>query len=387
MKKWIIKILAPVSITIFLSGCSAPKLFIDSSVYSFPEAETGKSANKDITIENKGNAPLKINNINISDESYTRKKANEEIVIYPNQKYILNIQFSPSEPGNYSGIIRINTNDPSSKEVNLQLQGKGINPRLPEINVIPNAIGFLRVSRDSVQMKSITISNTGDANLLINDLQLNGEGFSLEKPIQNNISITPGRSASLNIEFRPIKTGSFSGVLNIISNDSKSKIVTVSLNGERSEPVRLSKKTDPQNLAQSANKETTTPGNAVIEPPVKSNGTVFKPSGKNNYLGAFTHDDVQGTMKIEEGTMAKNSELSFSFEVKKVGDFEILVMPGYDLVSKDFTFTGISTFTDKSRYKRFIREKVQANSTFQVYIKRSVNSPDNYKFIFKLFPR
>jgi hypothetical protein len=399
-KRRTVQILFPMIIIFLLTGCSAPRLIVESNTYNFADAEIGKSVAKDIVLENKGNANLKINNINISGDRYSQKKPAGEIIIYPNQKYILNVKFSPDESGNYSGIMSIYSNDPANKVMNLQFQGKGIEPKLPEIKVLTSTLDFLTVDNESVHKKTIGISNTGWANLVINNLVLNGDGFVIERINQNKIIIAPDESIDLNIEFRPLKPGSYSGVLSIVSNDSKNTTAYVSLRGESREKIKeavneKAKVKVYEKISETANetvhepaRPSTKPSVTEINPPPPRNTVEnnYSNNAKNKDLGVFTHDEVQGTMKTEEGTMQKNSELSFSFEVQKTGDFEILITPGYELVSKEFKFTDISTFTDKSRYKRFIKEKVQPNSAFQVVIRRNNNSPDSYKFIFKLFP-
>jgi hypothetical protein len=378
LKKRTIRIFLQMTVLFILISCSTPKLVLDSHVYNFVDAEIGKTVAKDIIIENKGNGTLKINNIDISGKRYSQKNQDDEILIYPNQKYVLNLQFSPDELGNYSGIVSIYSNDPSNKVMNVQLQGKGVEPKVPEIKVLTATLDFLKVNKDSIQTKTVFISNTGNAELVIDKLILNGDGFTLDKPNKNKLVISPDQSLSVLIGFKPLKPGSFSGVLSIYSNDNENKITSVSLKGEGFET-----KKDINKSIVSPNK-ISWPSNDTIP---KYNEPSYKNNAKNNYLGIFTHDDVKGTMKIQEGSIQKNSEISFSFEVQKTGDFEILITPGYDLVSNEFTFTNISTFTDKSHYKRFVREKVQPNSSFKVVIKRKDNSPDNYKFIFKLFPR
>jgi hypothetical protein len=387
MKNRSIQILFQIVLALLFTGCAAPKLIVESNVYSFPDAVIGESVSKEIKIENKGTSTLKISNVKVSGERYSQKKTYQEILIPPNQKYVLDILFSPDESGNYSGILSIASNDPANKIMNLQLQGKGIKPRFPEIKVLTSALDFLRVDKDSIQKKTITISNTGEATLVISNLAVSGEQFSIEGVNQNKLSIYPDQSLSLNVQFKPAKPGSYSGILNIFSNDLKNKIVSVSLKGEGFEKIKNDTRTSGTTQTVRQPIKPDDKQNNSDEPVVIPPEPPRKPIGKSSNLGVFTHDEVQGTMKIQEGTMQKNSEKSFSFEVQKTGDFEILITPGYDLVSTDFRFTDISTFTDKSRYKRFIKEKVQPNSSFQVVIKRKDNSPDNYKFIFKLFPR
>jgi hypothetical protein len=389
IEKGTIQMLLIIMIFSFIMGCSTPKLMVESSSYNFADTELGESAGKDITIENKGKAELKINNIDISGERFYLPGQKNAIVIYPNQKYVLNIKFTPNESGIYSGIMSINSNDPANKVFNIQFQGKGIEPKLPEIKVYTTSLDFQKVNIDSGLKKPLLITNTGNAILLISDLKIIGDGFVVDKMNQAQLKIAPNEAASLNIEFKPVKSGNFSGVLNVYSNDMKNTITSVTLKGEGNEiaPIINNKSSQNNNNIMTSADGTTSKGKS--EPPVVISDPrpPVTPVKNANYLGSFTHDEVKGTMRQQEGTMERNSEMAFSFDVQKLGDFEILVTPGYELVSNEFSYTEITTFTDKSRYKRYFREKVAPNSSFAVTIKRKENSPDNYTFIFKLFPR
>lgn len=104
-------------------------------------------------------------------------------------------------------------------------------------------------------------------------------------------------------------------------------------------------------------------------------------------LGVFTHDGVVGTQKIREGSMGVGNDRNYSFAVERFGDMEICVSPGYKVEGEGFILKDVKIFEgDYTRYKRYIREKVENGTKFTVRISRS-GGPDTFKFIFKLYPR
>lgn len=112
-------------------------------------------------------------------------------------------------------------------------------------------------------------------------------------------------------------------------------------------------------------------------------------------LGVFSHDGIKGTQKIREGSMEIGGSRDYSMTIENFGDLEICVSPGYRVEGDEFQFppnpkdpnSGIKIFEgDPTRYKRFIREKIESGTPIRVKIVRE-RGPDNFKFIFKLYPR
>jgi VWFA-related protein len=101
----------------------------------------------------------------------------------------------------------------------------------PNISLLPEQTDFGVVVLDKSSDKNIQIKNTGNANLIIGQITLPANPFSLVSDSCSGSSISPSSSCGLTIRFAPTAQNVFSGSLNIPSNDSGGT-VTATLAGK-----------------------------------------------------------------------------------------------------------------------------------------------------------
>jgi hypothetical protein len=106
-------------------------------------------------------------------------------------------------------------------------------------------------------------------------------------------------------------------------------------------------------------------------------------------LGKLTHDGVRYGQIIKTGTIARGEVVVYCFTIAAYGDLNVFIPPGYQLDGSGLNFAGEwRTEGDNTIYKRYVREKIQAGTRIDnVSIKREVNSPDHFQFVFRLYPR
>jgi hypothetical protein len=113
---------------------------------------------------------------------------------------------------------------------NVLLTGTPDSGGAPEITVSGSgAFGNVTVGTSST--KTITVSNDGDANLDVGSLSGLAAPFSLSGDNCSNISVAPGNSCSVMVQFSPTAETSYSDILNIPSNDSDEATSTVAMSG------------------------------------------------------------------------------------------------------------------------------------------------------------
>lgn len=217
---------------ILFTGCAAPRLYIKSNEIQFKDTEIGSESKEEIVLKNNGNGKLKISSIDVSGQGYSYTNQIESIILSPNQSYTLDLDFIPGELGTSSGFVIINSNNPSDKLMNIKLQGRGIEPKFPVVDIETKSLDFQQVNIGDQSENSLTIHNSGTAYLTVSNITLLSEGFKLEQNIPANINIPPNNTRTIKITFSPSKQGHFSGVLSFTSNDPSSKIATISLVGE-----------------------------------------------------------------------------------------------------------------------------------------------------------
>lgn len=119
----------------------------------------------------------------------------------------------------------------------------GIQSTAPRITVSATTVDFGDIETDSSAQKTITIQNTGTADLTIISATLTSNAdnsFSIIQPPASTIA--PGGSSDVIIGFAPQdKKLYISPKLEIVSNDPNTATVTVRLNGRGVEPVGISR--------------------------------------------------------------------------------------------------------------------------------------------------
>ena len=204
----------------------------------------------------------------------------------------------------------------------------------------------------------VTVRNIGGANLTIRKVTIEGAGFSKQADNCSSMeSIAPNNSCTIRIGFTPESEDNFTGKLRIASN-AIDKIIFLN-------------------------------GTGIPRPETPSEGEPPHPSCPHKNLGTFTHNGIIGTSRTEIGTMDINSCKSYSLTIAERGDLAIFITPGYNLVKSQIIFTDTTRFEhDPTTYKRYGRLYINAMTSINdIRIIRTQDSPKDFKFIFKLYPR
>ena len=109
-------------------------------------------------------------------------------------------------------------------------QAVAITPPSPEISAAPNPAAFGNVFVGQTGQQTVTISNSGDAPLVVSAITAAGTGFSVVSGGAAG-SIAAGGSQAVVVRFAPTAVGAATGTLTIASNDSDEPSTVVSLTG------------------------------------------------------------------------------------------------------------------------------------------------------------
>ena len=101
----------------------------------------------------------------------------------------------------------------------------------PDISVTPNPVPFGNVNVGDTSDQSITVGNSGTANLVIGTITNPAAPFSKQTDNCSGQTLAPGGTCTVTYRFAPTTSGNFSSNSNIPSNDPDEKPVTVTLNG------------------------------------------------------------------------------------------------------------------------------------------------------------
>lgn len=132
----------------------------------------------------------------------------------PGQAIVVSVQFDPASAGTATGQLTFSTNA-GSRSVSLG----GAGTAAAALGVNATSIAFGNVYLNTPAEQAITLSSTGTAPVTVNSVTITGTGFT-ESGASFPVTLNPGQSATVNVQFDPASAGVFTGQLTIASSAS-----------------------------------------------------------------------------------------------------------------------------------------------------------------------
>ena len=189
-----------------------PIFSVNLSQLSFGSVNSGASKMDSVTVTNTGNADLIISTITSSNARFNITPSNGTITPGGTQKYY--ITFAPLIDGLQRDTIIFNHNAAKPKDT-ITATGTGVSPLF---SATPTNINFGNVRNGTTKMDSVTITNTGTANLIIGSVTSSNTRYTITP---SNGTIIPGGTQKYYITFAPLVDGLQNG--NIIFNHNAAK--------------------------------------------------------------------------------------------------------------------------------------------------------------------
>ncbi len=105
-----------------------------------------------------------------------------------------------------------------------------LNPPSPILKIDASSVSFGSVTLSTAATQSITLASVGTEPLTISAASVTGTGFTMSG-VSFPVTLNPGQSAILNLQFQPTATGTVTGTLSITSNSSSNPKPVISLSG------------------------------------------------------------------------------------------------------------------------------------------------------------
>jgi len=217
------------TMTVPLSGtgtlAATGQLGASPTSLSFGTVATGTSTNKQIVLTNTGNAAVSISAVSSVGGGFTVSGVTTPTSLNPSQSVTLTAAFAPSTAGAISGSITIVSNATNSPLI-VPLSGTGAQAGL---TLSPATFDFGSVVDGQTKSQTITVTNTGTAELTIAQLLVSGGAYSVSGLV-TPATVSAGNSATFSVLFAPTTAGSLAGTVSVVSNSPNSPNV-LSLSG------------------------------------------------------------------------------------------------------------------------------------------------------------
>ena len=215
-----------VSVSITVQPPPAPAISVQESAVDFGTVAFAKSVQQTITITNTGTADLEITGIESDVSGLTFNTTT--FTLAPDGSQTVTVTFPSSTAGTFSGNITISSNDPdeatSTVSVSVTVQMEPV----PMLVVGAPAIDFGSIDAEETAQKTFTITNIGTADLEITGIESDLPGLTFEPSV---FTLVPESSATITITFPESMEGTFSGLINILSNDPDRAAHTLMISG------------------------------------------------------------------------------------------------------------------------------------------------------------
>lgn len=194
-----------------------------------------------LTITNRSRAPLTIHELVLESEAGEVFTVGEEVdgtTLRGGESVEVGVTFRPSEQVPFQGTIRIASNDPNRKLVQVGVDGEGSTVGKAEID--PRRLDFGMVGEWTQEVRNVRIASVGTAPLLIESIEL-VEGSSPAFMILGSTRPTelpppaggaPGGEVLLSVACAPTATTegeAFAGQLRIVTTDPELREVIIEL--------------------------------------------------------------------------------------------------------------------------------------------------------------
>ncbi len=212
---------------------SAPAVGLSGASLSFGNQTVGTtSASRSVTVTNTGTASLSISAVAATgDFAQTNNCAG---TLAANAACTVNVTFTPTATGTRTGTLSVTDNANGSPH-QVALSGSGVTAGTGALTASPSSVAFGSVVVGQSSSQTITLNNTGSADLTVSSANTSGPGFSISG-LSLPLTLAAGGSRGFTARFSPSNAGTASGSVNLSASGSNPS-VTVSLSGTGTTPV------------------------------------------------------------------------------------------------------------------------------------------------------
>ncbi len=192
---------------------TAPGLTSNSVNLNFGNVNVGSSASQTITLTNTASGTLSISKVAVTGTGFSASAITVPLSLAKGGQASLKITFTPTAMGIATGSVTI-TSNASNPNLTVTLSGVGM---MPKISAVPSNVAFGNVPIGVSNTQTLTLKDSGNANLIISRTTITGTGFSISGPALP-ATVTPGNSVALTVRFSPGVAGNAAGAVGIASN-------------------------------------------------------------------------------------------------------------------------------------------------------------------------
>jgi hypothetical protein len=197
----------------------APDILVEPSALSWTGVARGDVAVQSFTVTNVGGAPLTVSDI-VLDGGVDFEILGPELafVLEPGEATTVDVAFAPLQSDLVSDLVRVLSDDPDGERSTVDLSGEGL---APDLVIEPAVYSFGDQFVPCGDSVDLTLSNVGGDDLVIEAIDFTSAGMLLldDAAITLPLTLAPGASATVAVDFLPMAAGDDASLLSVTSND------------------------------------------------------------------------------------------------------------------------------------------------------------------------
>ncbi|MBX3014973.1 MAG: choice-of-anchor D domain-containing protein [Caldilineaceae bacterium] len=205
----------------------SPEIEVSTTAIDFGSVDVGEVATRTVTISNTGSGPLVFAGISLDSlTNFGLGSGGCGLIgtLAAGESCTITLTFEPTLAGALAATLTILNNDLDEAIQIIGLDGIGAALLYPEIDISVSEVDFGSVQVGGVATRTLTISNTGDAPLLVTSIAISGTDALEFTAIGGSCSLLlttllPGENCYVLLTFHPITEGDKEAGLVILSND------------------------------------------------------------------------------------------------------------------------------------------------------------------------
>jgi hypothetical protein len=194
---------------------AAPVIAVIPDHVVFPLTEVGGSSVGTLRIENQGDAALDVTDLAVDGSSAFRIVEADVSVLLPGEQADVTVAYEPMNPED-EGLLTVFSNDAASPSVPVRLTGEGA---FPELAILPRLYDFGDLAEACRREQPLVLTNVGRAELVIDTIAHQGEGFSLAAAPPLPLALAPGEATQVMLAFEALERREYTGELVVHSNE------------------------------------------------------------------------------------------------------------------------------------------------------------------------
>jgi hypothetical protein len=227
-------------LTLVFPGCVRAGVGISPDSLNFGSVAVNTSSSAaTVVVTNDNRHSLTIESISSSLPEFVVSGITLPFSVSPQSTTSFSVTFVPNSAQAYSGRIQIVIDSRDSVVRTISVSGTGVAPPDPVTYLLSSstsnlAFGSILVGSAS-SSQSITLTNTGSGTVTISQVASSNAAFKLSG-FSASVSLSPGQSLPLALDFAPSVVGSATGSLTVSSNATNSP-TTIALSGTGMQPL------------------------------------------------------------------------------------------------------------------------------------------------------